>query len=76
MLTVLLIIGAVYVFAKLIGFAFKFAWGIGKALFTFLFLPVLLIGILLLGLKYVVLPLLIIAIITIIVVSVIKAKQQ
>ena len=75
MLTVLLI-GAIYVFAKLIGFAFKFAWGNGKALFTFLFLSVLLIGILLLGLKYVVLPLLIIAIITIIVVSVIKAKQQ
>ena len=76
MITALVIICSIYVFAKLIGFAFKLAWGIGKALFTFLFLSVLLIGILLLGLKYVVLPLLIIAIITIIVVSVIKAKQQ
>lgn len=75
MITALVIICSIYVFAKLIGFAFKFAWGIGKALFTFLFLPVLLIGLLLLGLKYVVLPIVIIAIIAFIVVSVIKAKQ-
>lgn len=75
MLTILIIIAAIYIFAKLIGFAFKFAWGIGKALFTFLFLPVLIIGLLLLGLKYIVLPLLIIAIIAIIVVSITKANQ-
>ena len=74
MLTVLLIIGAVYVFAKLIGFAFKFAWGIGKALLTFLFFPVVLIGLLFAGLAYVVLPILIVAIIVIIVISVINAN--
>ena len=74
MLTALVIICSIYVFAKLIGFVFKLAWGIGKALFTFLFLPVLLIGLFLLGLKYLAIPLLIIAI-TVVVLSVIKAKQ-
>ena len=74
MITLLIIIGAIYVVFKLIGFAFRLAWGVGKALFTCLFLPVLIIGLLLLGLKYVVLPLLIIAIIAIIVVSVSKAR--
>ena len=54
MITLLIIIGSIYVVFKLIGFAFKFAWGISKALFTCLFLPVLIIGLLLLGLKYVV----------------------
>lgn len=37
MLIALVIICSTYVFAKLIGFVFKLAWGIGKALFTFLF---------------------------------------
>lgn len=74
MITFLIIIGAIYVVFKLIGFAFKFAWGVGKALFSFLVLPVIVIALLLLGLKYIVLPLLIIAIIAIIVVSVSKAR--
>ena len=74
MITFLIIIGAIYVVFKLIGYAFKFAWGIGKALFSFLALPVIVIALLLLGLKYIVLPLLIIAIIATIVVSVSKAR--
>ena len=31
MITFLIIIGAIYVVFKLIGFAFKFAWGVSKA---------------------------------------------
>ena len=74
MITFLIIIGAIYVVFKLIGFAFKFAWGVGKALFSFLVLPVIVIALLLLGLKYIVLPLLVIAIIVIVVVSIVKVK--
>lgn len=35
MITFFIIIGAIYVVFKLIGFAFNFAWGAGKALFSF-----------------------------------------
>ena len=74
MITFLIIIGAIYVVFKLIGFAFRFAWGVGKALFSFLVLPVIVIALLLLGVKYIVLPLLVIAIIVIVVVSIVKVK--
>ncbi len=74
MLTVIVIICAIYVFAKLIGFAFKFAWGIGKALFSFLVLPILVIGLLIFGLKYILIPILIVAIIAIIAISATHAR--
>lgn len=74
MITILLLIGTVYVFAKLIGFAFKFAWGLGKALFSFLVLPILVIGLLLFGLKYILILILIVAIMAIIAISATHAR--
>lgn len=60
MLTLLFLILTVAVFGKLIIFAFKMTWGLAKLLFTFIFLPVILIGLVVMGLVYIAIPLLII----------------
>lgn len=48
------------VFGRLIGFAFRAAWGITRVAFTFFFLPLILIGLVIAGLIKLVLPILLI----------------
>lgn len=60
MLTFIFAILMIWIFGKLIGFAFRAAWGVTKILFTCLFLPVILICLVIGGLIYIALPLLLI----------------
>ncbi|MGN8631051.1 hypothetical protein ACTNEW_05565 [Blautia sp. HCP3S3_G3] len=60
MMTLIFSILMIWIFGKLIGFAFRAAWGVTKILFTFLFLPVVLIALVIGGLIYIALPLLLI----------------
>ena len=60
MLTLLFVICMFGIFGKLIGLAFKMTWGIAKALFTLVFLPVILVGLAMGGLLVVAFPLLIV----------------
>ena len=46
------------VFGRLIGFAFRAAWGITKVAFTFFFLPLILIGLVIAGLIKLAFPIL------------------
>ena len=48
------------VFGRLIGFAFRAAWGITRVAFTFFFLPLILIGLVIAGLIKLALPILLI----------------
>ena len=48
------------VFGKLIGLAFRMAWGVAKILFTLVFLPVILIALVIGGLVSLALPLLVV----------------
>ena len=54
LITILMLI----VFGKLIGFAFRAAWGITKIFFGLIFLPVILIAMVIGGLIYIALPIL------------------
>ena len=56
----LFIILMIAIFGKMIGFAFKMAWGLTKVAFSLIFLPVILIGLVLAGLVYLALPILVI----------------
>ncbi len=58
---ILFIIMMFAVFGKLIGFALKAAWGLGKVMFTLIFLPLILIGLVAAGLVYLALPILAVA---------------
>ena len=60
MMTLIFSILMIWIFGKLIGFALRAAWGVTKILFTFLFLPVVLIALVIGGLIYIALPLLLI----------------
>lgn len=60
MLTLLLLICFCSVFFKLFGFAIRAAWGIGKMIFFFAFLPLFIIGFLIAGIINVVIPVLVI----------------
>ena len=60
MMTLIFSILMIWIFGKLIGFAFRAAWGVTKILFTFLFLPVVLSALVIGGLIYIALPLLLI----------------
>lgn len=62
-LTGLIVFGLVIAFFKLIGFALKAAWSIGKIILAFLLLPVIIVGIIFAGLIYLLIPLAIIGII-------------
>ncbi|MBR4725170.1 MAG: hypothetical protein IK071_05245 [Lachnospiraceae bacterium] len=55
---ILFIILMIAVFGRLLGFAFKAAWGVTKVVFGLIFLPVLLIGLVIAGFVYVALPIL------------------
>ena len=61
MLTMLFVILMFAVFGKLLVWAIRATWGITKVLFTFIFLPVILIGMAMYGLVYVGIIVLIIA---------------
>lgn len=60
MLALLLLICSCVVFFKLFGFAIRAAWGIGKMIFFFAFLPLFIIGFLIAGIINVVIPVLVI----------------
>ena len=60
MLTIILLICMFFVFGKLSILALKGAWGLTKILFTFIFLPIILIGLVLSGLIVIALPVIII----------------
>lgn len=60
MLELLFIIGMIWIFGKMIGFAFKATWGLTKVIFFIVFLPLILSGLVIGGLVYIVLPLLLI----------------
>lgn len=60
MLTMVFAILMVMIFGKLLFFAVKAAWGITKILFTFVFLPLCLIGFVVEGLIWISLPVLIV----------------
>ncbi|MBO4559312.1 MAG: hypothetical protein J5712_04440 [Lachnospiraceae bacterium] len=49
------------VFGKVLGFAFRAAWGFTKVFFTLFFLPAILIGLVFVGLIRLALPILVIA---------------
>lgn len=49
-----------YVFGKLFGFALRAAWGMTRLIFTFLFLPFILVALVLGGLAYFSFPVLIV----------------
>lgn len=53
LICVLLMLG---VMGEIIGFAFKAAWGIGKVLFTLIFLPVIVLFMIFMGLIYLAIP--------------------
>lgn len=59
MLTLLFCIGMLWVFGKMIGYAFKATWGLAKVFFTIILLPLVLIFLVIGGLIYIALPLLI-----------------
>ena len=48
------------IFGRMIGFAFRAAWGFTKVIFTLFFLPLLLIGLVIVGLIRLAWPLLVI----------------
>lgn len=58
MMTLLFMILMVWIFGKLIGVAFKAAWGISKVLFTLVFLPITLLGLVFVGLIKLAFPIL------------------
>ena len=60
MLTLLFTILMFLVFGKLLGFAFKAAWGISKIICSVVLLPLFLIGLVLQGLIAIALPVLLI----------------
>ena len=60
MLNVLFGLLMIWVFGKMIGLAFRAAWGITKVVVNLVLLPVLLIGLVAAGLLYVALPILVI----------------
>ena len=60
MLTLLFTIFMFLVFGKLLGFAFKAAWGISKIICSVVLLPLFLIGLVLQGLIAIALPVLLI----------------
>ena len=49
------------VFGKMIGLAFRAAWGVTKIVFGLIFLPVILIGLVIAGFMYLALPILAVA---------------
>ena len=49
------------VFGKMIGLAFRAAWGVTKIFFGLIFLPVILIGLVIAGFMYLALPILAVA---------------
>ncbi len=49
------------VFGKMIGLAFRAAWGVTKIFFGLIFLPVIIIGLVIAGFMYLALPILAIA---------------
>ena len=56
----LFVILMIVVFTKMIGFAFKFTWGMTKIFFGLIFLPVMLIGLVVSGLVTFAIPILVI----------------
>jgi len=60
MLTLVLLICCFSVFFKLFGFAIRAAWGIGKMIFFFAFLPLFIIGLIIAGIVNIVIPVLVI----------------
>lgn len=60
MLELLFIIGMIWVFGKMIGFAFKATWGLTKVIALIVLLPLILSGLAIGGLIYIALPLLLI----------------
>ena len=56
----LFIILMIAVFARMIGFAFRFTWGMAKVFFGLIFLPVMLIGLVVSGLVTFAIPILVI----------------
>lgn len=60
MFTFLFVIMMCAIFGNLFVFALKAAWGIGKLVFYFAFLPLIIIGMMIAGIAYVAVPLLVI----------------
>lgn len=61
MITILLIALMLGIFGKLFGFALKAAWGIGKMVFSFILLPIVILVFIISGLLYFAVPILVIA---------------
>ncbi len=60
MLSLLFIIFFFIVFGKMIGFAFRAAWGVAKFMMFLVFLPFILIALVFGGLAYIALPILLV----------------
>ena len=58
MMTIFFFILFFMIFGKLVGFAFRAAWGIMKVMLYIVFLPVILVGMVMGGLIYIALPIL------------------
>ncbi|MBO6154770.1 MAG: hypothetical protein II091_04915 [Lachnospiraceae bacterium] len=58
LLTIIMLICMIGIFGKLLGFAIKMAWGLTKILFSFIFLPFILLVCIFTGLFYIAVPVL------------------
>lgn len=61
MITLFLVVMMFVIFFKILGFAIKAAWGIGKIIFSIIILPIILIGLIFAGLIYLIVPIFVIA---------------
>lgn len=60
MFTLIFIIFLFLIFGKVLLFALKAAWGIGKIVLSVVFLPLILLGLVMAGLFYIAVPILVI----------------
>lgn len=60
MLTLLFTILMIWILGKMIGLAFRAAWGVTRIVFNVILLPVFLIGLVAAGFMYIALPILIV----------------
>ncbi len=60
MLSLLIIIIFLWIFGKMVGYAFRASWSIIKVMFTLVFLPLILVGLVFKGLVFIALPVLLV----------------